>query len=84
MAGNPAEVAHHNSAQLLEHAAGLEIQKCVFRAVADVDNFGTMSVTPCVEVEMPITKRWSLKPLAYGGRRTEMNGPRSAGIYVGL
>ena len=50
-------------------------------AVLDVDNFGSVSVTPGIEVEVPITKRWSLKPLAYGGWGTELNGPQSAWIY---
>ena len=50
-------------------------------AVLDVDNFGTVSVTPGVEVEVPVTKRWSLKPLAYGGWGTQINGSQSAWIY---
>ena len=50
-------------------------------AIFDVDNFGTVSLTPGIEVEVPITKRWSLKPLAYGGWGTELNGPQSAWIY---
>lgn len=50
-------------------------------AVFDIDNFGTVSVTPGVEVEVPVTKRWSLKPLAYAGWGTEIDGPQSAWIY---
>ena len=49
--------------------------------ILDVDNFGTVSVTPGVEIEVPITKRWSLKPLAYGGWGAQVNGPQSAWIY---
>jgi len=50
-------------------------------AIFDIENFGTVSVTPGVEVEVPVTKRWSLKPLAYAGWGTEINGPQSAWIY---
>ena len=49
--------------------------------ILDSDNFGTVSVTPGIEVEIPITERWSLKPLAYLGWGTELNDPQSAWIY---
>lgn len=50
-------------------------------AILDVDNFATAAVTPGVEVEIPVTNRWSLKPLAYGGWGREFNGSQSAWIY---
>ena len=50
-------------------------------AVLESDNFGTVAVTPGIEVEVPITKRWSLKPLAYGGWGTAFDGSQSAWIY---
>lgn len=50
-------------------------------AIFDIDNFATVSVTPGVEVEVPVTKRWSLKPLVYAGWGTELNGAQSAWIY---
>lgn len=50
-------------------------------AILDVDNFGTATVTPGVEVEVPVTPRWSLKPLGYFGRGKELDGPQSAWIY---
>lgn len=49
--------------------------------VLDVENFGTASITPGIEVDVPITERWSLKPLAYGGWGAEINGAQSAWIY---
>lgn len=49
----------------------------------DIDNFTTLSVTPGVEVEIPVTRSWSLKPLAYAGWGTELSGPESAWIYWG-
>ena len=52
-------------------------------AIFDIDNFATAAVTPGVEVEVPVTKRWSLKPLVYAGWGTELNGPGSAWIYWG-
>lgn len=52
-------------------------------SIVDVDNFGTVSVTPGIEVEVPITAQWSLKPLAYLGWGTELEGSQSAWIYWG-
>jgi len=55
---------------------GLEIP-----GIIDIDNFGSASVTPGVEIDIPVTERWSLKPLAYLGWGTELNGHQSAWSY---
>lgn len=49
--------------------------------IFDIDNFATLSVTPGIELELPVTERWSLKPLVYAGWGTELDGPESAWIY---
>ena len=45
------------------------------------DNVSTLSVVPGAEVEILISARWSLKPIAYLGWGTEMHGDSSAWIY---
>jgi hypothetical protein len=47
----------------------------------DPDNFGTVSLVPGVEAEVPVTGRWSLRPHLYLGAGTEIDGPQSAWIY---
>jgi hypothetical protein len=44
-------------------------------------NVGTVSAVPGVEIEFPVTSRWSLKPIAYAGWGTETHGDASAWIY---
>ena len=46
-----------------------------------VDNVGTLSAVPGVEFDVPMSARWSLKPLAYVGWGTELDGDASAWIY---
>ncbi len=50
-------------------------------AALDFHSVGTLSVTPGVEIDIPLTARWSLKPLVYGGWGTELHGDASAWIY---
>ena len=47
----------------------------------DPDNFGTVSVVPGIEAEVPVTGSWSLRPHLYLGAGTELDGPQSAWIY---
>ena len=55
--------------------------------VADVggtlraDNVSTLSAVPGIEFDVPMSARWSLKPLAYLGWGTELDGDASAWIY---
>ena len=46
-----------------------------------IDNVGTLSAVPGIEIDIPMTPRWSLKPLVYGGWGTEVHGDASAWIY---
>lgn len=50
---------------------------------AQVDNVGTLSVVPGAAFEMPLERRWSLKPFAHVGWGTEIDGDASAWIYWG-
>ena len=50
-------------------------------AALSFDNVSTLSIVPGAEIEIPISARWSLKPLAYLGWGTEINGESSAWIY---
>ena len=45
------------------------------------DNFGTVSFTPGIELEIPVTQKWYLRPLAHAGWGRETNGGNSAWIY---
>lgn len=49
----------------------------------DVDNFGTLAFTPGIEVEIPVTANWYLRPLAHFGWGTATDGGDSAWIYYG-
>jgi hypothetical protein len=49
----------------------------------DFDNFATVSFTPGIQVEIPITKKWVLKPHLNAGWGTETNSSDSAWIYYG-
>ncbi len=50
---------------------------------ADVDSFGTLAFTPGIEVEIPVTGHWYLRPLAHFGWGTATDGGDSAWIYYG-
>jgi hypothetical protein len=49
----------------------------------DVDNFGTVSFTPGVELEIPVTPRWYLRPNLHIGWGTETDSTNSAVISYG-
>ena len=49
----------------------------------DVDNYATVSFTPGVQVEIPVTEKWYLRPYAHLGWGTEVNSGDSAWIYYG-
>jgi hypothetical protein len=44
-------------------------------------NISTLSAVPGIEFDIPMSARWSLKPLAYVGWGTELDGDASAWIY---
>ena len=50
-------------------------------SILEPDNFATVSVTPGIEIDIPITDRWNLKPLACLGGGKELGGDDSALIY---
>lgn len=53
--------------------------------ITDIDNVSTLSAVPGIEVEIPITTHWSLKPVTYLGWGTALGGGSSSWIYwVGL
>jgi len=45
------------------------------------DNVSTLSAVPGIEIEIPMSERWSLRPLAYVGWGTELDGSASSWIY---
>lgn len=49
----------------------------------DFDNFGTISFTPGVQVEIPVTQKWYLRPYAHIGYGVETSTSDSAWIYYG-
>jgi len=49
----------------------------------ELDNFGSIAFTPGIEVEIPVTEKWYLRPLIHVGWGTETNGGDSAWIYYG-
>jgi hypothetical protein len=49
--------------------------------VVHPDNFGTISFTPGVELEIPINQRWYLRSFAHVGWGTELDTGDSAWIY---
>ena len=51
--------------------------------LADIDNFGSVSFTPGVELEIPLTARWYLRPFAHVGWGKETDGGASAWIWYG-
>jgi len=54
-----------------------------FDDFADVDNFGSVAFTPGIEVEIPVTGKWDLRPVVHVGWGTETDGGESAWIYYG-
>lgn len=51
--------------------------------ILDPDNFGTVSFTPGVTVEIPVSQRWSLRANAHFGWGKETDNHQSAWIYYG-
>ena len=49
----------------------------------DFDNIATVSFTPGVHVDIPITEKWHLRPYAHVGWGTETKTTDSAWIYYG-
>lgn len=49
----------------------------------NVDNFGTVAFTPGVELEIPVTEKWYLRPLAHFGWGTATEGGDTAWMYYG-
>jgi len=49
--------------------------------IVNPDNFGTVSFAPGVELEIPVNKRWHLRPFAHLGWGTELNTRSAAWIY---
>lgn len=45
------------------------------------DNFGTVSFTPGVELEIPVNDRWYLRPFAHIGLGTDLDSDESVWIY---
>lgn len=52
-----------------------------FGGLIEQDNFATFSFTPGVELEIPVTEKWSLRPLIHAGWGTESKAGHSAWIY---
>jgi len=49
--------------------------------IFDNDNFATASLTPGIEVEIPVSSRWYLRSLAHLGWGTDLSNKDSAWIY---
>ena len=49
----------------------------------DFDNFATVTFTPGVQVEIPVTEKWYLRPYAHIGYGAEISTSDSAWIYYG-
>jgi len=49
----------------------------------DLDNFGTISFTPGILVEIPVTRKWYLRPYLHAGYGMETTTGDSAWIYYG-
>jgi len=52
-----------------------------FSEIIQSDNFGTISFTPGIELEIPINQRWYLRPFANVGWGTEFDSSNSVWIY---
>ena len=67
-----------------QYPFSLGLQKLDFlQDTIDSDNFATVSFTPGVQVEIPVTEKWYLRPYAHLGWGTELNSSESAWIYAG-
>jgi hypothetical protein len=51
--------------------------------IIDPENFGTISFTPGVQVEIPVNDRWDLRPSAHIGGGYEKDTDKWAGIWYG-
>ena len=51
--------------------------------IIENDNFATVSLTPGVELEIPINSRWYLRTLAHVGWGSDLRNDDSAWIYYG-
>jgi len=49
--------------------------------IVGIDNVSALSAVPGVELEIPITERWSLKPVAHLGWGSQLGGGSSSWIY---
>jgi hypothetical protein len=49
----------------------------------DFDNYGTVTFTPGVQVEIPVNLKWSLRPYAHIGGGYERESGKWAGIWYG-
>ena len=49
----------------------------------DFDNYGTVTFTPGVQVEIPVNRKWSLRPYAHIGAGYERESNEWAGIWYG-
>jgi len=49
--------------------------------VLELDNLASLSVTPGIEITVPISERWALRPFASLGWGTLLNGSESAWTY---
>ena len=49
----------------------------------DFDNYGTLSFTPGVQIEIPVTQKWYLRPYVHLGYGVESTTSDSAWIYYG-
>jgi hypothetical protein len=58
-----------------------EVNAADIGGTLSLDNISTLSAVPGVEFDVPMSARWSLKPLAYVGWGAELDGDASAWIY---
>lgn len=49
----------------------------------DFENYGTVTFTPGVQVEIPVNSKWSLRPYAHLGGGYEVDSGKWAGIWYG-
>ena len=49
----------------------------------DFENYGTITFTPGVQVEIPVNEKWSLRPYAHIGGGYEVETSKWAGIWYG-
>lgn len=49
----------------------------------EFENYGTLSFTPGIEIEVPVTPRWHLRPYAHAGFGYENTSNEWAGVWYG-